>query len=556
MRRTKKVLAAALVCTTIGMSAVSATTFGADNSSPFSDEYNRIQAGLQTGTSVSTGTVQAGPGATKAAAENSVVTGTTTQTNGPVVKDVNLSEKAYQDFGMYEESMENLYFIYSNTGNGTITEKPVYVDIPANLSYTVELDGVPFQYVSKSMVSTHGTYVFRFYGIYDTTLPLAQQTEYHSTFRFRIQDKPVVPTTAAETSANGTTYTYNGTVFNGQEGIDPLNQSQAFNPTTPISFYDDPTQESSIAESEASTEGVEEETTAAEETEAETTAAEETEPVKKEILEGEETGLTEKFNNVTLVYDQKLLDGTVFSTSIPNGGWTNGTVSLRLPSSNTISMVVLKDGKPYDYTLGSDFTESGNYILQVFDSKVDFNSSYAGKRSPVFFFRILADAVNDAEIFNVPAGGKITSLELDGKPLSTNGDYILLPDDGTYKLRYNAETGGSIDLTIVKDTQKPGVSVTLGRGRADLTYSSEVGVGQVTFIRNGKEYRPQSTSKITEAGTYEVHVVDNAGNETVKSFSIAFHLATATIIVIMLGFGLIAAGIIFVVRVKKDLSLR
>ena len=121
----------------------------------------------------------------------------TTEFAGPGVTKVSLSERYHEDYKIYEESIEDLFFIYTNVANGGITDEAVSIDIPSNILYTMEKDGMEMGYISGQKLWARGTYVLRMTAVENPELPLSEQKEYRTVFRFRIQDKP--PETETET---------------------------------------------------------------------------------------------------------------------------------------------------------------------------------------------------------------------------------------------------------------------------------------------------------------------------------------------------------------------
>ncbi len=117
-----------------------------------------------------------GPGAATAETDSTVLT-------GPYVEQVTLQERYHEEYKVYEESMADLFFFYASVGNGGITHEAVTLDIPQNISYTMEMDGLPYAYQSGQPVGAYGTYVVRLTGIEDETVPFYEQKEYRAVFR-------------------------------------------------------------------------------------------------------------------------------------------------------------------------------------------------------------------------------------------------------------------------------------------------------------------------------------------------------------------------------------
>ena len=77
--------------------------------------------------------------------------------------------------------MNGLFYFYSNVANNGITDGPVYLDIPDNISYTVEKNGKKISYASNNKISADGNYVFRLSAITDLDRPVSERTQYSAT---------------------------------------------------------------------------------------------------------------------------------------------------------------------------------------------------------------------------------------------------------------------------------------------------------------------------------------------------------------------------------------
>lgn len=104
-----------------------------------------------------------------------------------ITKEVGIREKFHSDFDLYENSIQDKYFFYSNISNGGITDLPVYFEFPAELQIAMEKDGVSLPYVSGQQLYEIGNYLMR--------LSVSEQREgkikinYKAVFRFKIQEK-------------------------------------------------------------------------------------------------------------------------------------------------------------------------------------------------------------------------------------------------------------------------------------------------------------------------------------------------------------------------------
>lgn len=152
-------------------------------------EQEQRGSGRETGSSP-------GPGTAAAETDGTVLT-------GPYVEQVTLQERYHEEYKVYEESMADLFFFYASVGNGGITHEAVTLDIPQNIRYTMEMDGLPYAYQPGQSIGAYGTYVVRLTGIEDETLPFYEQKEYRAVFRFRIQAKPPEEAEGAGSMAGG-----------------------------------------------------------------------------------------------------------------------------------------------------------------------------------------------------------------------------------------------------------------------------------------------------------------------------------------------------------------
>ena len=143
--------------------------------------------------------------------------GGSSQVNGPTVVEVSISEKFHEDFGVYEEALNNSQFFYATVSNGGITDKGVSVELPANMEYVLEKDGLEIPYTSGQTLAERGSYVLRITVIEDPSLPFSEQKLYKSTFRFRIQER-LHTTASPENSMGDMPYGFQGGGYGGSYG--------------------------------------------------------------------------------------------------------------------------------------------------------------------------------------------------------------------------------------------------------------------------------------------------------------------------------------------------
>ncbi len=546
------------------------------------------------GGSSASGTVSANTGVVL---ENSSSKNSSTNTGSgslPSRKIVSLTEQYYEDYDQYEEGIDGLFYFYTNIGNGQLTDQSVYLDFPANLSYTAELDGQTFEYQNKQPLTTYGTYVFRITAVYTPDQALSEQTEYQTTFRFRIQAK--VPkkqtendvTSAAEKSDSG--YVWNTDSSSSLplvEQADDVAEALA-SKSLPLAYIRKSIKEGSITLQQmadmlgvtsnalqeyldltASEEETEAETTAAE-TEVETDEADTAETAPTEVTEdaladaeksagtaagrGTGAGLLETVDKTTGQYLETLFTGSSFSSSVQNGATVNGSVMLRFTADSTLNVQITRNGEDYPYQAGDEISESGWYCVNIEDTQSGYEAAYEGKEKPRFYFQIINEPVNNLEMLFVPKGETVKSFTWNGKQQNDYGSWVTLPYDGSYELTYTTASGEDATVEIERDTRKPQLTINIKNGRA--SFSTDGGSeDRMAVYRNGELLESLPDGTVSGAGNYEVHVTDTAGNTTVATFTLKRSISGATIIAVLLLIALSGGMAGYVVWVKRNTSM-
>lgn len=271
----------------------------------------------------------------------------TDEFEGPGVNKVSLREQYHEDYKIYEESIADLFFLYTSVANGGMTDKAVTIDIPSNILYTMEKDGTGIAYTSGQSIQERGTYVLRLIAVENPELPLSEQTEYQAVFRFRIQDKPPVEKEEAETVFG----------WNDSSVYAGLNEPEIVYVEEPEEIYEYEWEEST-EESEFPEEEIEE------------TAEESTEEITDEIIEEtteeslEETKNPEETLEEETDEDQTKVQGPEVTVTIKGGG-----AQIEYPSEDIEEIILEKDGEVVEGFHGTRITEPGKYRLTVKDSE-------------------------------------------------------------------------------------------------------------------------------------------------------------------------------------------
>ncbi len=567
--------------------------------------------------------VNSGPGATGSSSstngttnQNGVIVENKTSSSGndssssdtgtlPSKKIISLSEQYYDEYDMYEEGIDGQFYFYTNIGNGQITDQSVYIDFPANLTYTAELNGETFAYSSRQNLTQKGTYVFRITAIYQSGESLSQQTEYQTTFRFRIQDKPAQKKTDETKSAaenSGSSYVWNSnnssssvplidkaedvaqaltskslpleyirkSITEGSITLDQManmlgvtnNALQEYLDLTAPEEEESSAQESQSAEEESAGNTDTSETEAEKDVNTDSMKPQEPENMEEaaKIAEaaagrGTGSGLVESIDSLTGEYLETLFTGTSFGVSVQNGATVNGSVSFRFPTDNTLAVQVTRNGQPYEYTVGNDFTESGWYCMNLSDTVAGYDEAYSNKEKPKFYFQIINEPVRYMQLLFVPEGETVESFTWNGKAQGDHGSWVALPYNGTYEVTYTTASGKSETVTIEKDNRPPKLQLTVKRSRATVT--TDNADDQIIVFKDGEQTLGPVDGVISGAGTYQIFAVDAAGNQTpVQTFKLGHAVTMASVIAVLLLLVLGSGGIGYVIWIKRNTSMR
>lgn len=456
---------------------------------------------------------------------------------GPKIHDVTMGEKYHQEFGLYEQSLNNQYFLYSNVENGGITDQPVYVDIPADLIFTMEKDGIAIPYFSKQKVGDKGTYVLRITAIYDKNVPLSEQEEYRTVFRFRIDEKAPVTSVADRSATSDLLDNYGFTGWQETSGGTDEVQNEAM------------LEEDVLTGSNGETAGIEEESESlAEEPETEESEGE-TEP--ESIGEAEEIKNADKADaesavSKTQTYDKDrnaytvvFSNGVAFISNVPENMITSLAVQLMREEGADCSLYQGEEEIPWETEM--KLTEFGQYRV------VSGNEEFG--------FEITNTYVNRDE-FTAPVGTEIMEAKFQDETMRlVNSHSCVMKEDGKYTFSLIGEGEERYNIVLNRDTTAPEFTVNVESQRVAITYLSD-DMSAITLQKRGEEPKAFASTIITEPGHYVLTVTDRAGNETSQEFTLRYRLNTYAMVAILMIVSGIAGGAVFLMRKKRNLGVR
>lgn len=452
----------------------------------------------------------------------------------PTVEEAAISEIYYDDYEIYCLDIAGKYFFYSSIGNRGITDKPVSVDIPANISYVMMKDGVVTPYTSRQTLSATGSYVFYFTVVRNPEDPVSMQKVYEAEYNFRIQPKVKKPeTTVPGTEGYGQT----------EEGV-PENPYASWQLTEEL--LTGLPEVSGGGETQPEPEESEEVPETEEGTGAETEKIGEGTPEAEEI-ENLPTGSTE-YDYLTGMYRTSFGERLSLYASVPNGILTNYEVTLDV-SGVEGNLTLLKDGSEYTLPESQRLEEPGSYVLLVKD----------GGKIYTYGFRILGDADKDLDAYTVPEGMELEAIYFEGASLNVS-DYkdvngiqrVNFAEDGRYRLVIRDSFGAVFDSELIRDSKPPVVTVEMTGKGAQITYEDRSEIESVILRSAEGEESYSIVESVTKAGRYELEACDYAGNRTMVTFQVERKINTATIVSVLILIGILAGGLVFYLRTRKS----
>lgn len=502
----------------------------------------------------------AGPGQPVETKQEKQVVTEDSAVTGPKVKTVSLVETWHEDFGIYELSMENTYYVYATIANGGVTDEPVLVEIPADIQYVMKFNGNEIPWTSGQIVEERGSYVVEMTAVADDSLPVSEQTIYKTNLRFRIQEMLKKEEPSQQEIQTGIVDIYDVPASTG------MGQS--------IPIYGDLSVVPSEVETEPDlTEEVETEVDLSEmevvETEPEKSMDEQTiedgieeaigDGYSAESLEGfnPETGMASSYEASSGYYRHELITGAIFYTNVPNGMVTNYAVSV-LNGAEDIKFTVLRDGEEVEYAPDVPFDVPGSYLVFPSQETSIYLASYARRREPVFQFRIVSGAVNDLGVFNAPESAVLTRVLFEENEVE-KGDgftdtWCVLEEEGTYTVEMDTEAGPA-SVIFRRDTTAPRFSCTASKNSVMIQYMTK-DVSESRVFRDGTLVQSGSiVSTVNGNGDFVIQVYDAAGNCNQVQLNVPYSINTAAILAIILLVLFVIVGIVFVRRMKEQIKV-
>lgn len=427
-----------------------------------------------------------------------------------------LYENYSANYGMYEESMDDLFFFYSNVGNGSFTSDPVKFDFPGNITYVVEKDGEEVKYKSGDEIKALGNYVVRLSAEMDGDT-------YTATFRFSLKE----PMTTDDSD--------NTTQLPGVDEQD-MNDFDLSEDDLAIDMNEQITDEqiNELIEQSGANFNMDGMT-----------------GMSDGVAVNAYTGFVRTFEPTTMMYAFTLRSGEKIISNIPEGAIINGGVTLTIPADMTVT--VYKDGDVLSGEQNLNFTDVGFYKVVFHSPTTNFYRFYPEDDShPFITFRIVGAGVNDMEVFTAPAGCKIIGIyNNNGQFRDENGSAELdlesywMEYEGEYNfIIYDPEANGSYEVRINRDVTAPKGYVDLTKSSAALYFESN-DIGKIDVYRSGQQV-PYEGPNFSGKGDYTLNVYDQSGNMTTITFTLKDAFNKGTFFTFLISFILIAAAFVYI----------
>lgn len=469
--------------------------------------------------------------------------------------EVYLSERYNDEYRLYEFGLNNKYFFYSNVGNGAMTSDPVRIEIPGNITYSLEKDGNPIRYNQNTDISAIGAYVM--------TLAVNEvdglvTTHYVSYYRFRIMEpiQPIeqIPDETAEESniAEETPEDIIAEI----EALEDLTPEEREALQNALVNGDYTGEEFFNADGSVNEAAISLLVTASLDAQTGTT---------EDIYHTEgvlsSTGMESVYDYTTGYYLHTLISGQSFYSDIQNGGITRQSVTLR--TADKLDFTVYKDGELLEENGSTVFTDPGSYLVVPVADDVLYISSYETEK-PVFSFRIIGNAVNDLSVYRAPVGFRIDSIYMyeDGEShpvssaLSLNDTSVLLREDGDYRIRISSNAA-TMEVYYTLDRIHPRFNVQVEKNHAMIIYDSADVIRSIVY-RGDDRYMAETgiIYEIKETGEYRYFAQDAAGNVTGRAFKVKFGFNTGSVVTILIIIAAIAGLFMYIRYINKNTRVR
>lgn len=423
-----------------------------------------------------------------------------------------ITERNIPSYGLYEEIIANQVVFYSNVQNGAVVEYPVTLDLPENVSVSVDRDGKKYNYTAGEPFEEVGRYSLTLTVEGKDLLGGSENEVFYGLFRFWIMEPSGESNPDGDNSDDSD---FDSSDFDSSDISDDSSSSgESGNPNDPANPDDNPPEETGTL----------------------LPKTDKAVGLSQYVLENRIRAVTDK--------------GTEFFCNIPAGMTTSNPVSLELPSLAEYKMLINGE-EAENFEFNKSITARGEYKLLIIEGD--------GENPAEFGFTVIGKNINGITQYSVPDGCKIDKATFNKFEIRTNGNSVDLGSEGAYSFDvycgdYLLEESFTLDNTppefivngIDENGKAKGVTVFIELVSDDID--------DYAVYRNTKPYK--KTLELTEAGEYGIIVYDKAGNSSTMEFEIIYQMDTMAIVAVILAGALVVAGIVFFIITRKKFSIR
>ena len=453
-----------------------------------------------------------------------------------------IEEKFNYDYNLYEEVMNNRFVFYSTVSNGGITDKSVSVELPKNVSCTMEKDGEEVPFVNRMEIDEIGSYVLNLLVDSKDVYGAEENTVYFGLFRFKIVEPKPEETTAEEVIAPDVPDQSETAVGEDKDGMYEIVETEATEATTtelvPLI----------TAEESSSSAGAAEVTSAAGTSAAAQTTAQPPETAENPDKPKGSTELVAETYTALTGFEVRTRNGAVFTSNIPCGMTTTESVTLKF--NGEIMTKVYKDEEEIDSSVS--YNEIGKYEVYIYDG--------SSEPLPLYTFEIIPSLTNSMESYTAPSGCIISFAGLEGKQIAAAVQSVKTDKDGRYNF---IVTKGEYTTTVetTRDTTPPEISI-YGVNEKNVAENGLVEIEIVTddmktftVTKDGQPFTARSLS-FSDNGKYKVEIFDEAGNCVTAEFEIPYQMNAMGFIIIIVVIGLVGGLIGYAAYSRRHFNIR
>ena len=457
-----------------------------------------------------------------ASAESSENPPAQSEENEPIIDYIysEITERNIPSYGLYEEIIANQVVFYSNVQNGAVVEYPVTLDLPENVSVSVDKDGKKFNYTAGEPFEDVGRYSLTLTVEGKDLLGGKENEVFYGLFRFWIMEPSDESDPNGDSSDDSDFSDFDSSDdssdesdFSSDISDDSSSSSESGSPNDPANPDDNPTETGTLLP-------------------------------KTDKAVGLSQYIVEK--KIRAVTDR----GTEFFCNIPAGMTTSNPVQLNLPDNAEYKMLINGEENA-NFEFNKSISARGEYKLLIIDGD--------SENPAEFEFTVIGKNVNKITQFSVPNGCRIDSAMFNKTAIRANGNTVDLGDEGTYS--FDVYCGDYLMSESFTLDNTPPEFVVNGIDENGKTKGGKVFIELVSddiddyaVYRDKKPYK--KTLELTEAGKYGIIVYDKAGNSSTAEFEIIYTMDTMAVVAVILAGAIVIAGGVFFIITRKKFSIR